>query len=379
MLNHTKHDIERERILRTYKAFTLVELLVVIGIIALLISILLPALGRARESAMEVQCQSNLRQIGQAIVMYAGDNQGILPFGNWDGKINLDLWENHGKAFPNYPQNQIIIRESFWNVLIQPYIGAAGNTLQATGSVGSSSEGTGSGTSAVRQVFFCPEAIAQGVTDSATDIVGTYLSHPRLMPWLATWSDGQPDPATGNVIKPYKLAHIKRSSDMILVFDGAVCFDPAPGSSVGWGFGNGGVPVGYRLDNGRVAYNEMTHITPGNTYLTDQYTTASFGPWTGPGSQGSYAGNTSPGIDGGQPIDLIPAAATYTPVSLINTDTKEYALDLSGGDGGGNIRFRHNGNTQANCLCVDGHVDVYNYNARTHSTDLTRNHINVNP
>ncbi len=64
--------------------FTLIELLVVISIIALLMSILLPALGQAREVAMKVRCMTNARALGQALNMYASDSRGgVMPFTNW--------------------------------------------------------------------------------------------------------------------------------------------------------------------------------------------------------------------------------------------------------------------------------------------------------
>src|SRR5436305_7121014 len=62
------------------RAFTLVELLVVIGIIALLVGILLPALSKAREAANRTKCLSNIRQIAMGFVMYTTDNKGVFPF-----------------------------------------------------------------------------------------------------------------------------------------------------------------------------------------------------------------------------------------------------------------------------------------------------------
>jgi len=64
---------------RSPRAFTLIELLVVISIIALLIALLLPALSRARFAAQVTQCTVNMRQFGQAALVYANDHEGRLP------------------------------------------------------------------------------------------------------------------------------------------------------------------------------------------------------------------------------------------------------------------------------------------------------------
>ena len=60
-------------------AFTLVELLIVIGIIAVLIGVLLPALGKAREAANTVRCSANMRSIGQGLATYLAMSKGTFP------------------------------------------------------------------------------------------------------------------------------------------------------------------------------------------------------------------------------------------------------------------------------------------------------------
>jgi hypothetical protein len=81
----------RARARRRAWAFTLTELLVVIGLIALLVSLLMPALGQARAAARTTGCLSNLRQMGTAWTMYLAENRGHLPEYVWSTPISPDV------------------------------------------------------------------------------------------------------------------------------------------------------------------------------------------------------------------------------------------------------------------------------------------------
>src|SRR5262245_2590918 len=82
--------------------FTLIELIVVVGIIALLIAMLLPAMSRAREQAKVVQCASNLRQVANAMHMYLNDSRQMVFWrGAILGKDGMDWYVYGGQETGN--------------------------------------------------------------------------------------------------------------------------------------------------------------------------------------------------------------------------------------------------------------------------------------
>jgi prepilin-type processing-associated H-X9-DG protein len=120
---------------RRLGAFTLVELLVVIGIIAVLIGVLLPALQRARESGRIVACASQMRQIGLAIEMYTVDHAGVYP-----PAVFYDNWMS------NAATTYMPARSVGWDGLLRKSLGR--QDLDSRGA-------------ATRPVFQCPSDMAQ--------------------------------------------------------------------------------------------------------------------------------------------------------------------------------------------------------------------------
>jgi prepilin-type N-terminal cleavage/methylation domain-containing protein/prepilin-type processing-associated H-X9-DG protein len=194
------------------RGFTLVELLVVIGIIAVLMGILMPALTEARKQAQSIQCLSNLRTVGQGLKIYMLQNRGSLPWGDFLDPINT------------------------WNVNSE----TANWSIRVASALQAGKLGENFATSTTSKGYLrCPSATS--AEDTSDQWVLHYTCNPRLMPGFSTGKDS----ATGKRQLPYRDGQVKNSSEIVIIFDGAQYL----GASGLWE-GNAH-PLGSGLDNWR--------------------------------------------------------------------------------------------------------------------------------
>jgi prepilin-type N-terminal cleavage/methylation domain-containing protein/prepilin-type processing-associated H-X9-DG protein len=296
---------------RAARAFTLVELLVVIGIIAVLISLLLPALGRARAQAQTAACLANLRSIGQAINIYAINNRQSLPYGSWLGGAMSASPDSRKPDYTN-PNDPAVD----WSLLLMSNaLGRGGQTVGET---------VGTDGRRLDQMFTCPTAI-QDFQKVLRRI--HYSCHPRLMPRLEDKTNNDP---TRN-LTPYKIGSIKRSYEIILVFDGSQLISSPP-----IGLDGNATAVANGLDQDGLYRGDFTQGRQWN-YMLDR-----------------------PDID--------TSRAIFTP----NQDWP------GGGSTHADIRWRHGKNDTANFLFVDGHADSIRLKKGVNA-DIKMRNVFVNP
>lgn len=184
-------------------AFTLVELLVVIGIISVLISVLLPALGRARAAANLVDCQARLRQMGQALQIYTVNNKGLLP---WGAIQHTAAWTDNTLPNPSMQEDYWFWHFTLSEIMDKNIIGSDGRVAKLNG------------------VFRDVDTI-----ESLPGVrwICHYTANPRLM-YQANERDDAPPIFTGSQVPSInppdrtqrKITSVRRPSDVFIIWDG---------------------------------------------------------------------------------------------------------------------------------------------------------------
>ncbi len=288
------------------RAFTLVELLVVIGIIAVLIGVLLPVLSKVQGRGRDLKCASNIRQLCIALRGYAEENRGSYPYGfHWSrtvkprGTTAADWGEapGNGKEFVCWA-SQI------------------GKWMQK-GRMGDAENANSNFSDALQ----CPEAA---------------LVYPHVISYVMNMVVA-PEPTAelgfGGKVPWAQLRPASTSStlkDTVLLWD-TTCF-PNEENDVGF-------LVGYDVDNQRIWAGAMGHPEQRYYSLADPF--------------------GSPALSGGKYGQNRPVALSVGGVVFKNIDPPIPAGGGSKLGYQGNLRFRHRGNTACNAGFVDGHVEAF--------------------
>jgi len=210
----------------TKRAFTLIELLVVIAIIAILAAMLLPALAKAKQKALQASCLSSMRQWGLSVQMYAGDNSDRIPF---DGMPSSGTYPTAGSAYandgtPNDPY-------AWFNVL-PPLLGEKPLTTYASQPGGSMYKwppwnfNPTAGFLAGSKIWECPAAYMSEASQQLVAGAGGgqgYFSYAMNID-LARSATSTANNKSGNMVIQPKMTSLQKPSATVFMFDQV--FDP---------------------------------------------------------------------------------------------------------------------------------------------------------